>query len=103
MELIYRLQDELLRIWEEKKPMIIFVTHDIDEALYLGQKVVIMSPNLGKLRRSCLLIFRNLLIDQGQNLVHTGVRYSVHLHWCKKKILSIRYKEKSQKRNTICY
>jgi len=46
----YRLQDELLRIWEEKKPTIVFVTHDIDEAVYLGQKVVIMSPNPGKIK-----------------------------------------------------
>ncbi|GBG54772.1 nitrate ABC transporter ATP-binding protein [Sporomusaceae bacterium FL31] len=46
----YRLQDELLRIWHEKKPTIIFVTHDIDEAVYLGQKVVIMAPNPGKIK-----------------------------------------------------
>ena len=46
----YRLQDELLRIWQEKKPTIIFVTHDIDEAVYLGQKVVIMSPNPGQIK-----------------------------------------------------
>ena len=39
-----------MRIWEEKKPMIIFVTYDIDEAVYLGQKVVIMSPNPGKIK-----------------------------------------------------
>lgn len=46
----YRLQDEMLRIWQEKKPTIIFVTHDIDEAVYLGQKVVIMSPNPGQIK-----------------------------------------------------
>jgi NitT/TauT family transport system ATP-binding protein len=46
----YRLQDEILRIWQEKKPTIIFVTHDIDEAIYLGQKVVIMAPNPGRIQ-----------------------------------------------------
>jgi len=45
----YRLQDEVLRIWQEKKTTIIFVTHDIDEAIYLGQKIVIMSPNPGRI------------------------------------------------------
>lgn len=45
----YRLQDEILRIWQEKKTTIIFVTHDIDEAIYLGQKIVIMAPNPGRI------------------------------------------------------
>lgn len=45
----YRLQDEVLRIWQEKNTTIIFVTHDIDEAIYLGQKIVIMSPNPGRI------------------------------------------------------
>ncbi len=46
----YRLQDELVRIWQKKKTTIVFVTHDIDEAVYLGQNVVIMSPNPGKIK-----------------------------------------------------
>lgn len=46
----YHLQDEILRIWQEKQPTIIFVTHDIDEAIYLGQKIVIMSPNPGQIK-----------------------------------------------------
>lgn len=47
----YRLQDEVLRIWQEKKPTIIFVTHDIDEAVYLTQRVAIMSPNPGRIKQ----------------------------------------------------
>ncbi|WP_425060077.1 Aliphatic sulfonates import ATP-binding protein SsuB [Sporomusa carbonis] len=47
----YRLQDEVLRIWLEKKPTIIFVTHDIDEAVYLSQRVAIMSPNPGRIKK----------------------------------------------------
>ncbi|MCW2278111.1 ABC transporter ATP-binding protein [Heliophilum fasciatum] len=45
----YRLQDEMLRIWQDQKTTIIFVTHDIDEAVYLGQKVVVMAPNPGRI------------------------------------------------------
>jgi nitrate/nitrite transport system ATP-binding protein len=37
------LQDELLRIWEESKLTCIMVTHDIEEALYLSDKVVVLS------------------------------------------------------------
>ena len=37
------LQSELLRIWEKTKKTIIFITHGIDEAVYLGQRVAVMS------------------------------------------------------------
>lgn len=45
------MQDELLRIWSEKKPTVVFVTHDLDEAIALGQKVVLMAPNPGRIQR----------------------------------------------------
>ncbi len=45
------LQDEVLRIWTEKKPTVVFVTHDLDEAIALGQRVVLMAPNPGRIQR----------------------------------------------------
>ncbi|MEO0092542.1 MAG: ABC transporter ATP-binding protein [candidate division WOR-3 bacterium] len=39
----HRLQDELLSIWEKTKKTILFVTHNIDEAVYLAERVVIMA------------------------------------------------------------
>ncbi|MZP28274.1 ATP-binding cassette domain-containing protein [Heliobacterium undosum] len=44
-----RLQEEILYLWQEKRPTIIFVTHDIDEAVYLGRRIAIMSPDPGRL------------------------------------------------------
>jgi NitT/TauT family transport system ATP-binding protein len=38
-----RMQDDLLRIWQETGASILFVTHDIAEAAYLGQRVVVLS------------------------------------------------------------
>src|SRR5690606_17292172 len=37
------LQKELLEIWEKNKKTIIFVTHSVDEAVYLADKIVVMS------------------------------------------------------------
>lgn len=45
------LQDELLRLWQEKRPTVIFVTHDLDEAIALGQRVVLMAPAPGRIQR----------------------------------------------------
>jgi len=45
------LQDELLCIWAEKKPTVLFVTHDLDEAIALGQKVVLMAAGPGRVQR----------------------------------------------------
>ncbi len=45
------LQNEMLNIWEKEKTTMIIVTHDIDEAIYLGHKVVVMSPKPGIIQK----------------------------------------------------
>lgn len=45
----YLLQDELLRIQEQKKTTILIVTHDIDEAVYLSDRILIMSSHPGQI------------------------------------------------------
>lgn len=47
----YYLQDELIRIQEKEKTTILLVTHDIDEAVYLSDRVLIMEPSPGRIRR----------------------------------------------------
>lgn len=42
------LQDELLRLWSEHKHTVIFVTHSIDEAIVLSDRIVVMSPRPGR-------------------------------------------------------
>jgi NitT/TauT family transport system ATP-binding protein len=45
-----QLQDELLRIWKETGKTVVFITHGIDEAVYLGQHVAVLSSRPGKLK-----------------------------------------------------
>jgi NitT/TauT family transport system ATP-binding protein len=44
-----RLQDELLEIWSRTKLTVIFVTHAIEEAILLADRVVAMAPNPGRI------------------------------------------------------
>ena len=44
------LQDHLIRIWQETRQTIVFVTHDIEEATYLATRVVIMHPRPGRIK-----------------------------------------------------
>ena len=45
-----KLQDDILDICKNEKKTIIFVTHDIDEAVYLADRIVVMTPNPGKVK-----------------------------------------------------
>jgi NitT/TauT family transport system ATP-binding protein len=45
------LQDELLRLWTELKKTILFVTHSIEEALYLADRTVVMTYRPGTIKR----------------------------------------------------
>jgi len=45
------LQDELLNIWEKQRKTVIFVTHSIEEALYLADRIVVMSPRPARIEQ----------------------------------------------------
>lgn len=49
------LQDELLRIWSELKKTIIFVTHSIEEAIYLADRIIVMTYRPGTVKRDMLV------------------------------------------------
>ena len=51
-----QLQRELLRIWESHKKTIVFITHSVDEAIYLGDRIIMMSKDKGS-------IFKEVEVD----------------------------------------
>lgn len=42
------MQGEILRIWSQRKKTVVFITHSIDEAIYLSDRVVVMDPRPGR-------------------------------------------------------
>jgi len=45
------LQQELLEIWEETKKTIIFITHSVDEAVFLSDRIIVLTPRPGRICR----------------------------------------------------
>ena len=44
------LQEELLHIWEEHKKTVVFITHSVDEAVFLGDRIMVMTAQPGKVK-----------------------------------------------------
>lgn len=42
------MQDEILKIWQEKGQLALMVTHDVDEAVYMGTRVIVLDANPGR-------------------------------------------------------
>ncbi len=73
------LQDELLRIWEATGKTIIFVTHSIEEAVFLGDRVAVLTPNPGTLREI-------VNIDLPRPRHNSDTRGSAEFGWIRRKI-----------------
>ena len=43
------MQDEILSIWAQRKQLALMVTHDVDEAIYMGTRVLVMDANPGRI------------------------------------------------------
>ena len=51
------LQEELLRIWDETRKTVLFITHSIDEALVLGDRVLVMTAHPGRIKADLAIDF----------------------------------------------
>ena len=70
-----QLQDELLRIWRTTGKTVVFVTHAIDEAVYLGQRVAVLSARPGRIKQ---LI--DIELDRGQRDLRSTPAFVAHRH-----------------------
>ena len=46
-----RMQDEVLRLWQARRTTMLLVTHDIDEAIYMSDRIAIMTPRPGRIEQ----------------------------------------------------
>lgn len=67
------LQQELLRIWEQTRKTTIFITHSIDEALCLGDRIMVMSANPGRIKN---IIKNDLPRPRNISEIRTSLQYN---------------------------
>jgi ABC-type nitrate/sulfonate/bicarbonate transport system ATPase subunit len=53
-----RMQDEVLRLWEARRTTMLLVTHDIDEAIYMSDRIVIMTQRPGRIERTIPVVLQ---------------------------------------------
>jgi NitT/TauT family transport system ATP-binding protein len=73
------LQDELLRIWEETGKTIVFVTHSIEEAVFLADRVAVLATNPGSIKEV-------LDIDLPRPRHNSDIRSSAEFGWVRHKV-----------------
>ena len=71
------LQDHLLDLWNDTRPTLILVTHDVDEAVVLADRVLVMRPRPGR-----------LFEEIGINLARPRDRHSPHFDNFKRRVLT---------------
>ena len=49
------LADDVLDLWDQTRPAVVFVTHNVEEAAYIAQRIVVMSPNPGRVASETLI------------------------------------------------
>ncbi|WP_284986449.1 ABC transporter ATP-binding protein [Arthrobacter sp. fls2-241-R2A-172] len=72
-----QLQDELLRIWKATGKTIVFITHGIDEAVYLGERVAVLSARPGRLKE---IVDINIPDREGDEDIRSNPAFVEHRH-----------------------
>ena len=54
ISLRFKLEDELIRIWEKTKTTVIFITHNIEEAVYLSERILVLTNKPTKIKKEIL-------------------------------------------------
>ncbi len=83
------LQEELLKIWKKENITMIIVTHDIDEAVYLGQKVVVMTPRPGRIKDIHTVNLGTVRVRTGE--LFTAARDEIYKEFFKESELPFSY------------
>jgi len=70
------MQEELLRIWKDHRKTVIYVTHDIEEAILLGDRILVMSGRPGRIRQEI-----NIPLERPRHLANRDHPEVAEIRW----------------------
>jgi len=76
-----RMQDEVLRLWQARGTTMVLVTHDIDEAIYMSDRIVIMTPRPGRIEQTIRVDLERPRQRSGEDFLHLRGRILELLHF----------------------
>src|SRR5689334_23579167 len=79
-----RMQDEVLRLWQDRRTTMLLVTHDIDEAIYMSDRILIMSPAPGRTDRQIDIDLTRPRDRTGDSFLRFRSEILEHLHFAGK-------------------
>jgi ABC-type nitrate/sulfonate/bicarbonate transport system ATPase subunit len=76
-----RMQDEVLRLWQARGTTMVLVTHDIDEAIYMSERILIMTPGPGRIERTIAVELDRPRQRNSEEFLHLRGRILELLHF----------------------
>jgi NitT/TauT family transport system ATP-binding protein/sulfonate transport system ATP-binding protein len=76
-----RMQDEVLRVWRVRGTTMVLVTHDIDEAIYMSDRIAIMTPRPGRIERVIEVPLERPRLRTGQRFLELRATILEMLHF----------------------
>ncbi len=87
------IQELLLHIWQKTNKMFFFITHSVEEALFLGSRLIVMSPRPGRITDTFELDFNRRFLETGDG---RAIKSSPEFIGMREKVLSIIYGDERQ-------
>jgi len=76
-----RMQDEVLRLWQARRTTMLLVTHDIDEAIYMSDRIVIMTASPGRIERHLDIVLDRPRQRNSAEFMRLRASILEHLHF----------------------
>jgi taurine transport system ATP-binding protein len=91
-----RAQELILKVWGDTGKMVFFITHSVEEALFMGTKLIVMSPRPGRISHVFDLPFSRRYFDSGNA---REIKASTEFIALRETILQIIFKDEAGARN----
>lgn len=75
-----KMQDELLRLWDDTRFTVLFVTHSIEEAIRIGTRILLLSPHPGEVKAELNSVPSEQLGTGAQSALETRINDMLFAH-----------------------